>query len=304
VLHVIALGQYTVAYTRSWAVNGRIARVRLKAENDGLRQQVALLTEEIRIRDARMKGVDPRKRPHCSPTERRAILGLRAARAWSVQRTAEAFLVTAATIASWIKRVDDEGPDALVQIREPVNKFPDFVRYAVQRLKALCPTLGKAKIAEMLCRAGLHLGTTTVGRILKEPPRATPSEAAVSSDRVVTAREPNHVWHVDLTTVPTGAGFWMPWVPFALPQCWPSCWWLAVVVDHYSPRAMGFSIFTKRHAVFPHPALGPGSSSRLAQLQKHTGIYETHGLVQIVRGASAFPARAQPVLVNLLGLQA
>ena len=84
-LHVIALGQYTVAYTRSWAVNGRIARVRLKAENDGLRQQVALLTEEIRIKDARLKRVDPQKRPHYLPTERMAILELRAARAWSVQ---------------------------------------------------------------------------------------------------------------------------------------------------------------------------------------------------------------------------
>jgi hypothetical protein len=48
-LHVIALGRYAAAYTRSWAVNGRIARGRLKAENDGLRQQVAVLTEEIRI---------------------------------------------------------------------------------------------------------------------------------------------------------------------------------------------------------------------------------------------------------------
>ena len=138
-----------------------------------------------------------------------------------------------------MKRVDEEGPDALVQIREPVNKFPDFVRYAVQRLKALCPTLGKAKIADTLCRAGLHLGATTVGRMLKEPPRATPPEAAVSSDRVATAKYPNHVWHIDLTTVPTGAGFWAPWLPFALPQRWPFCWWLAVVIDHYSRRVMG-----------------------------------------------------------------
>ena len=82
-LHVIALGQYAVAYTRSWAVNGRIARVRLKARNDQLRQEVALLTEEIRIKDARMARVDPQKRPHYSPTERMAILELRAARAWS-----------------------------------------------------------------------------------------------------------------------------------------------------------------------------------------------------------------------------
>jgi len=60
----------------------------------------------------------------------------------------------AGTIASWLKRVDEQGPDALLQIREPVNKFPDFVRYAVQRLKALCPTMGKVKITQTLCGAG------------------------------------------------------------------------------------------------------------------------------------------------------
>ena len=245
-LYVIALAQYAVAYTRSWVIDGQTARVRLKAQNHQLRQEVALLTEEIRIKDVRMKRVDPQKRPHYVPTERMAILELRAARAWSTQQTAESFLVTAATIASWMKRVDEEGANALVQIREPVNKFPDFVRYAVQRLKALCPMLGKAKIAKMLCRAGLHLGTTTVGRILKGPARRMPSEAAGSTDRVVTAKRTNHVWHIDLTIVPTRAGFWAPWVPFALPQRWPFCWWLAVVIDHYSRRAMGFCIFMKR----------------------------------------------------------
>ena len=45
-LHVIALAQYAVAYTRSWAIDARIARIRLKAQNDQLRQEVALLTEE------------------------------------------------------------------------------------------------------------------------------------------------------------------------------------------------------------------------------------------------------------------
>ncbi len=51
-LHVIALAQYAVTYTRSWAVNGRIARLRIKAENDQLRQEEALLREEIRIKAA------------------------------------------------------------------------------------------------------------------------------------------------------------------------------------------------------------------------------------------------------------
>ena len=202
--------------------------------------------EEIRIKNARMKRIDPNKRPHYAPTERLSILELRAARAWSVRQAADVFHVTPATIASWMKRLDEQGPGVLVQIREPVNKFPDFVRYAVQRLKTLCPTLGKVKMAEILCRAGLHLSNTTVGRILKESPRPKPPKVRESSYSVVTAKKPNHVWHIDLTTVPTGGGFWTPWLPFALPQYGPFCWWLAVVVDHYSRRARGFAVFPRR----------------------------------------------------------
>ncbi len=245
-LHVIALAQYAIACTRSWAVNSPIARQRLQAENDRLKQLVAWLTEEIRIKDARMKRIAAQKRPQYAPVERMAILELRSARAWSARQAAQAFQITAATIASWMKRLDEAGPDALVQIREPVNKFPEFVRYSVQRLKALCPTLGKVKIAQILCRSGLHLGATTVGRILKESPRTVPRKPGTSSGRVVTAKRPNHVWHVDLTAVPAGAGFWTPWLPFALPQCWPFCWWVAVVIDHHSRRTMGFAVSPTR----------------------------------------------------------
>ena len=144
-----------------------------------------------------------------------------------------------------MKRVDEKGLDALVQLREPVNKFPDFVRYVVQRLKALCPTMGKVKMAETLARAGLHLGPTTIGRILKETPVPAPQSAsdAQSTNRVITSRYPNHVWIVDLTAVPTGSGLWCSWLPFALPQRWPFCWWLSVVIDHCSRRTMGFAIF-------------------------------------------------------------
>ncbi len=50
-LHVISLAQFGMAYTPGWAVNTPIARLRLKAENEQLRQQVALLREEIRTKD-------------------------------------------------------------------------------------------------------------------------------------------------------------------------------------------------------------------------------------------------------------
>ena len=55
--------------------------------------------------------------------------------------------MTEKTIASWIRRLDEGGERALVQIEEAVNKFPEFVAYLVRQLKVLCPTLGKVRIA-------------------------------------------------------------------------------------------------------------------------------------------------------------
>jgi putative transposase len=252
-LHVISLAHYAIAAARGWAANSINARVRLAAKNDQLKQEVQLLREELRIKDARLARIDPRRRPFYPPTERMAILELKAARGWSLAQAARAFLVEPETIAAWMKRIDEDGSSALVQLREPVNKFPDFVRYTVQRLKTLCPALGKVKLAQVLARAGLHLGVTTVGRMLKaedkKAPPSKPDSAATAGDstpteRVVTAKGPNHVWHVDLTAVPLG-GFCAPWLPFALPQRWPFCWWLAVVVDHFSRRVMGVAVFRK-----------------------------------------------------------
>ena len=252
-LHVISLAQFGMAYTHGWAANSINSRIRLKAKCERLQQQVSQLTEEIRIKDARMARLDARNRPHYPATERMAILLLRAAHGWSLKQTGKWFLVTPATIASWVKRLDEQGPGALLQLWEPVNKFPDFVRYAVQRLKAICPGMGKVKIAQMLCRAGLHLGKTTVDRILKEEPIAPPTqstensacEEVQSAERIVIANYPNHVWGLDLTTVPLFGGLWASWLPNAFPQCWPFCWRLALVVDHKSRRAMGFMIFRK-----------------------------------------------------------
>jgi putative transposase len=248
-LHVISLAKYAAVHTRSWAADSLNARVRFRAERDHSLEDAALQREEMRIKDARMTRIPAPRRPYYTPAERLAILEVRAARGWSVEQTANAFLVTAATVTSWMKRLDEQGSDALVQLPIPVNKFPDFVRYTVQRLQTLCPTLGKKKLAEILARAGLHLGTTTIGRIRKENPVRAPSQSQPETiepkERKVTAKRPNHVWHVDLTTLPTQSGFWCSWLPLALPQRWPFCWWLVLVLDHYSRRIMGFGIFRK-----------------------------------------------------------
>ncbi len=253
-LHVISLARFGMAYAHGWAANSVNSRIRLKAKCERLQQQVAQLAEEVRIKDARMVRLDARNRPHYPATERMAVLLLRAAHGWSLKQTAKRFLVTPATIASWVKRVDEQGPTALVQLRQPVNKFPDFVRHAVQRLKAVCPGMGKVKIAQVLCRAGLHLGKTTVERILKEEPVSPPTpvtenascEEEESPERIVIANYANHVWGLDLTIVPLFGGLWTSWMPNAFVQRSPFCWWVALVVDHNSRRAMGYMIFRKQ----------------------------------------------------------
>jgi len=83
-----------------------LARIALLAATDRvaasvrLEHELALLREELRIKDARMERVPPHRRPHYPAVERLAILELRAARGWSAAQTAAWFFVTEATVAS------------------------------------------------------------------------------------------------------------------------------------------------------------------------------------------------------------
>ena len=66
-LHVISLAQFAVAYTRGWAANSINPRLREKSELERLTGIVALLREEIRIKDARMGRISPHRRPQYQP---------------------------------------------------------------------------------------------------------------------------------------------------------------------------------------------------------------------------------------------
>lgn len=79
----VALARAAVVETRSWCINSRIARVRLAAENERLQSEVAMLREELRIKDARLGAIPAARRPHYPPTERLAILSLKAGRGWN-----------------------------------------------------------------------------------------------------------------------------------------------------------------------------------------------------------------------------
>ena len=140
ILHVISLAHFSLIHSRSWAANSPVQRVRLTAERDQAITKASQLEEIMRIKDARMARTQPHQRPNYTPIERLAILEIMAANGWSLAQTARIFMIDPDTIAGWMKRIND---DALIQTPVPINKFPDLVHYIVQRLKILCPLMGK-----------------------------------------------------------------------------------------------------------------------------------------------------------------
>lgn len=254
-VNAVSLAHASLTYSRAWCADSPLKRVQLAGELDQARQEIALLREEIRIKDVRMARIPPHHRPFYPPVERLAIHALRAARGWNLAQTARAFLIEPATAANWSKRLDEDGEQALVKLPAPacpeqnrrVNKYPDFVALVVKQLKVLCPIMGKKRIAHFLCQAALPISATSIGRFLKQKHQPTDpmqeTNLIESSERKIIANYPNHVWHVDLTIVPTQAGFWTTWLPFSLPQVWPFCYWIAIVMDHFSRRIMGFAVF-------------------------------------------------------------
>jgi len=142
-----------------------VARIALLAATDRVaasvrpEHELALLREQLRIKDARMARLPPQRRPHYPAVDRPEILEIRAARGWSAVQTAERFFVTEATVASWVMRLDEDGPSALVW--------------------------------------------TTVRRMLMRRLRRVAPAATVRSERRIRSSRPNHIWLVDLTTVPS-----------------------------------------------------------------------------------------------------
>ncbi len=265
ILHAIALGRFAVAYTRSWAINSSVKRIRLAARLEHAEQELALLSEENRLLRARILAMPANRRPHYCPTDRFAILELKAARGWTAAAAARRLVLSAATITTWTQRLDAQGKDALLALPQPVNRFPDYLAHLVRSLKLTLPFAGRRRIADLLARAGLHLSASTVSRLLDKelpaPDSAPPStvsgtetpsptgtdnaDAGTSGEKphTVIARYPGHVWGIDLTLCPIGGGFWTSWCPFALPQGWPFAWWLVVIVDYFSRKVVCAQLF-------------------------------------------------------------
>jgi acyl transferase domain-containing protein len=164
-LHAIALAGVAIT-----AAQGRLARTQqLRARIDQAENEIALLREELAIKDGRWRRSDTRRRPHYLPEQRLRILQLRAARSWTLEKTASVFLIDHHTLQLWVQRVDKRGEHELLKASHPANRYPDFIRYLVRQLKRHFPAMGCERIALILGRLGLILSASTVARIVREP---------------------------------------------------------------------------------------------------------------------------------------
>ena len=64
VLHIISLAHVAVVHTRCLFVNSPNARTSLAGDLRGSLDEIALLEEELRIKDARMAMIHAHRRPH------------------------------------------------------------------------------------------------------------------------------------------------------------------------------------------------------------------------------------------------
>jgi putative transposase len=259
-LHVLGLLRVEVAMLRGKA-RDESARALRADEREGL---LRVIVEENAILRSRLASIDPRKRPHYSAEARKKILDLRAAQGWTLDYTAARFLVPVMTLTTWMRRIDEDGPNALVRA-EPVNKYPQWVTQLVAAIGMVSPLFGSKRIAQIFGRLGLELSASTVRRRRKEkpvPPALAPPDSSadakstsedqspstakpVAIGRGVTSKREHHVWHIDMTWLSFGLGNWVPWVPHALPNVFPFGLYLGAVMDQWTRRIMGVKLFLK-----------------------------------------------------------
>ncbi len=97
-LHALSLASTALTVARSRAATSPRPTKRLQTELDRANTEIALLREELDVKDARWSRLASRRRPHFSPTQRMRILQLRATRAWSRADTATRFLIDEQTL--------------------------------------------------------------------------------------------------------------------------------------------------------------------------------------------------------------
>jgi hypothetical protein len=130
-------------------VSARQGRQRLRAQLDQATTEISLLREELSFKDDRWNRSHRRRRPHYTPTQRMRILQLRAARGWTLGKTAEVFLFDLQTPMIWMRRLDEDGEPASIAI---VGRF-------IRSMKSECARGLLVPMSFATMRRELHLYT-------------------------------------------------------------------------------------------------------------------------------------------------
>lgn len=199
-------------------------------------KELELLLEESREENlylrSRLERIRPRERSHYTPEERYKILVFMKTHLLSIQETAKRFLVTAETIARWLKEAIKD-PDrttigSLLKAVPPLQSYGAVFRNLVHMMDQM-GFGGADQIVRTLMRAGIKLGVETVRRWRKSPPSPAPQPG--EGPAAPKASSPNHVWYVDMTEIKGFLGL----VRYKL----------LVVLDGFSRLPLAHGIFSK-----------------------------------------------------------
>ena len=87
--HAAALAHQVVTYSRGWAADSPLVRVRQASEIERLRSQLAIAREYAELLRSRFSRLPASQRPNYTPIERDRILRLMALTAWSFRHCAK-----------------------------------------------------------------------------------------------------------------------------------------------------------------------------------------------------------------------
>ncbi len=229
----------------------RVVQRTLAATVQQLRIDLSRLEEENRYLRDRLARIPSRERAHYTPVERFGILVLMRTHAWSVREAAARFLVTPTTVGRWLQEAASaparRAVGTLLRAAPPVRRYADAVRDLVQQMDRW-GFGGNRRVAQTLARAGVRIGRETVRRYRKAPTALPPQPPAHSPLR---ASGPNHVWLMDLTTVPRWLGL-RSWQVLGILDAW-SRLPVGVVVYRAEPHAPQIAAALRR-AVDAHGA--------------------------------------------------
>ncbi|HYU26127.1 MAG TPA: DDE-type integrase/transposase/recombinase [Thermoanaerobaculia bacterium] len=195
------------------------------------------LREIVDLTRGRFLRIRAAHRPHYTPEERFRIVVFIRTHSYTIADAAATFMVDPNTIGRWIREATRE-PDkntvgSLLKAAPPVRTKSDVTRALVALLDRM-KVGGSRTIAQMLVRAGKDISHETVRRLRKNPPPPPATPAPDTRRKEATplrAKEPNHIWMTDITTIPSLFRLWF--------------FKLVVILDVYSRFPLAFRVFTK-----------------------------------------------------------